>query len=115
MFDFEQLQQFQQIQRSGMFPTVQLPTVSDVEKFQPQRGATMVVMAQDKPVFALKVADRMGVVSSNWYKYEPYNPEQDRPQYITRDELEEVLAKFTQTLVTPTKKSSDNKSNVKET
>lgn len=114
MFDFDQMMQFQQIQKSGMFPTVQLPTVSDVEKFQPQRGMTMVVMAQDKPVFALKVADRMGVVNANWYKYEAYNPDQDKPQYITRAELEEVLAKFAQSMVTTANKPSDNKT-VKET
>lgn len=115
MFDFEQMMQYQQIQKNGMFPAVQLPTVADVEKFQPQRGMTMVVMAQDKPVFALKAADRMGVVNTNWYKYESYNPDQDKPQYITRTELEEVLAKFTQNLVTTAKKPSDNKTTVKET
>lgn len=109
MFDFEQLMQYQQIQKSGMFPTVQLPTVADVEKFQPQRGATMVVMAQDKPVFALKVADRMGVVNANWYRYESYNPEQDKPKYVTMDELEKIISK----LVTTAKTPSDNKS-VKE-
>lgn len=115
MFDFDQMMQYQQIQKNGMFPAVQLPTVADVEKFQPQRGMTMVVMAQDKPVFALKAADRMGVVSANWYKYESYNPEQDKPQYITRQELEEVLAKFAQGMVTTAKQPSDNKSTVKET
>lgn len=115
MFDFAQMQSYQQMQQSGMFPTIQLPTVSDVEKFQPQRGTTMVVMAQDKPVFALKSADRMGVVNSSWYKYEAYNPEQDRPQYITRQELEDVLSKFAQNMVTTAKKPSDNKQTVKET
>lgn len=115
MLDFEQMMQYQQIQKNGMFPAVQLPTVADIEKFQPQRGMTMVVMAQDKPVFALKAADRMGVVNTNWYKYESYNPEQDKPQFITRTELEEVLAKFAQNLVTTAQKPSDNKSTEKET
>lgn len=114
MFDFEQMMQYQQIQKNGMFPAVQLPTVADVEKFQPQRGMTMVVMAQDKPVFALKAADRMGVVNANWYKYEAYNPEQDKPQYITRHELEEVLSKFAQNMVTTANAPSENKT-VKET
>lgn len=114
MIDFEQMMQYQQIQKSGMFPAVQMPTVADVEKFQPQRGSTMIVMAQDKPVFALKAADRMGVVNTSWYKYEQYNPEQDRPQYITRSELEEVLSKFAQGLVTTAKKPSENKT-TKET
>lgn len=115
MFDFDQMMQYQQIQKNGMFPAVQLPTVADVEKFQPQRGMTMVVMAQDKPVFALKVADRMGVVSTNWYKYEQYNPEQDKPRYVTMDELEKVLAKFAQGSVTTAKKPGENKSTAKET
>lgn len=114
MFDFEQMLQYQQIQKNGMFPAVQLPTVADVEKFQPQRGMTMIVMAQDKPVFALKAADRMGVVNANWFKYEQYNPEADKPKYITRTELEEVLAKFAKNLVTPAQAPSDNKSTVKE-
>lgn len=111
---FQQYQQLQQMQQNGIFPAVQLPTVADVEKFQPQRGMTMVVMAQDKPVFALKAADKMGVVNANWFKYEAYNPEADKPQYITRSELEDVLSKFMQKLVNPTEKSNDNKS-VKET
>lgn len=115
MFDFSRMQTYQQIQQNGMFPTVQLPTVEDVEKFQPQSGMMMVVMAQDKPVFALKAADRMGVVTTNWYKYEPYNPEQDKPQYITQAELEEVLSKFAQKLVTTAQVPSDNISNMKET
>ena len=115
MFDFEQMMQYQQIQKTGMFPTVQLPTVADIERFQPQRGMTMVLMAQDKPVFALKSADQMGVVNANWYKYEKYNPEQDKPRYVTMEELEKVLSKFAQGSVTPAQKPRDNKSNVKET
>lgn len=114
MFDPYQVQAYKQIQQNGMFPTVQLPTVTDVEKFQPQTGMTMVVMAQDKPVFALKAADRMGVVTTNWYKYEPYNPEQDKPKYITMDELEKVLSNFAKNMVTTAQAPSDNKSNVKE-
>ncbi len=114
MFDFEQMLQYQQMQKNGMFPAIQLPTVADVEKFQPQRGMTMVVMAQDKPVFALKAADQMGVTKSAWYKYETYNPEQDKPQYITRGELEEVLAKFAQSITaqsitSPPKRANDQK------
>lgn len=107
--DLNFFQQYQQMQQSGVFPTVQLPTIADVEKFQPQRGTTMVVMAQDKPVFALKAADKMGMVNTSWYKYESYNPEQDKPQYITRAELEDVLSKFAQNLVTTAQKPSDNK------
>lgn len=111
MFDFSQMQSYQQVQQNGLFPAIQLQTVADVERFQPQRGMTMVVMAQDKPVFALKSADRMGVVNTNWYKYEAYNPEQDKPQYITRSELEQILSNLVATAQQP----SDKKSTVKET
>lgn len=115
MFDFSQMQSYQQIQQNGMFPAVQLPTVADVEKFQPQRGMTMVVMAQDKPVFALKTANGMGVVNSNWYKYESYDPAQDKPKYVTMEELERVLSGFAKNLVATAQQPSDKKSTVKET
>lgn len=86
----------QQQRSDNIFPAVQLPTVEHVKQFQPQRGKTMIVMAQDQPVFALKAADPMGLVQTAWYKYEAFNPEEQKPQYVTRQELEEIIGRLTE-------------------
>lgn len=81
---------------------LQVPNIKQVEQVSVQPGGKAWVMVQNEPVFALKVADQMGLVTTSYYRFEKYDPEAavaaSSPTYITRDELEQRLAAFADSL-----------------
>lgn len=95
----------QQVQQQGP-DWVQVQTVNQVEQINVPAGAKAWVMVQNEPVFALRVADQMGLVQTSYYRFEPFDPAAQAAaaqavppaDYITRDELEARLAEFAGTL-----------------
>ena len=118
MPQFSQFSQFgpatqnvpQRPQQSGP-DWMQVPTVKQVEQIQVQPGGKAWVMVQNEPVFALRVADQMGLVTTSYYRFEKYDPEASAPapDYVTRAEFE----RFVQSLSAP-KQPSGRVANAKE-
>lgn len=57
-------------------------------------------MVQNEPIFALRVADQMGLVSTDYYRFEKIDPASTQPaisDYVTRAEFEKFVASLTST------------------
>ena len=69
------------------------PTVRQVEQVAVQPNQKAWVMVQNEPVFALRMADQMGLITTNYYRFERYDPEEKTVEnrYITREELDRRL------------------------
>lgn len=83
-----------QAQASNPWAIVQ--TVAQVEQVAVQPGGEAWIMVQNEPVFAHRTADRMGLISTEYCRFERYDPHaaavnQKEVEYITRDELRQEL------------------------
>lgn len=78
---------------------IQVPTLKHVEQIQVQPGGKAWVMVQNEPVFALRTADNMGLVTTDYYKFEKIDPAVNTPvsDYITRAEFEQFVASLNAT------------------
>lgn len=74
-------------------PWLYVPTAKDVQSVQVQPGQKTWVMVQNDCVFALRSADNMGIVTTDFYRFEKIDAEAANPQteYVTRKEWEEFL------------------------
>ena len=74
---------------------IMAPSVKQVEQVSVQPGQKAWIMVQNAPVFALRTADNMGLVTTDYYKFEKFTPgETAEPanDYITRKEFNEFVA-----------------------
>lgn len=89
----------QQQQSSSAGPDwIQVPTAKQVEQVSVQPGGKAWVMVQNEPIFALRVADQMGLVSTDYYRFEKIDPASTQPvasDYVTRAEFEQFVASMT--------------------
>lgn len=69
--------------------------VNDVQNVTVQPGQKAWIMLANEPVFALKSADNMGITTTDFYRFERYNPEQPKPEYVTRDEFNAFIEQLT--------------------
>lgn len=69
-------------------------TVKQVEQIGVQPGQKAWIMVQNEPVFALRAADNMGLVTTDYYRFEKIEPGavDPVPDYITRREFEAFVA-----------------------
>lgn len=81
-------------------------TVKQVEQVSVQPGQKAWIMVQNEPVFALRTADNMGLITTDYYRFEKFDPSAapagQVPAYVTVEQLEERLATFADSLK-PTK------------
>lgn len=83
-------QQFQ-AQQSG--PAVlSVATIKQVEQVPVQPGRQVLVMVQNDPVIAMRTADQMGLVQTDYYHIQRFDPEQAAPaqEYATKTELAQL-------------------------
>lgn len=71
--------------------------IKQVEQVQVTPGGKAWVMLQNEPVFALRVADQMGLVTTSYYRFEKIDPAAvsapaASPEYITRAEFNQFVA-----------------------
>lgn len=102
----QQTPQLQQAPQNNPMPSVyQVSTVNQVEQVQITPGSKALVMVQNEPVIAMRVADNMGVTLTEYYKIEKFDPSQKQNQanadYLTRAEFNEFVASLSK----PTKQS----------
>lgn len=81
---------------------VMAPTVKQVEQVSVQPGQKAWIMVQNEPVFALRTADNMGLVTTDYYRFEKYDPASvpvESPiAYVTAEQLEARLTAFAESL-----------------
>lgn len=53
---------------------IRVPNVQDVEQVTVQAGQTAWIMAQNTNVFAVRMADPMGIVSTKYFRFEAWDP-----------------------------------------
>ncbi len=53
---------------------IMAPTVQQVEQVSVMPGQKAWVMVQSEPIFALRSADNMGLVQTDYYRFEKINP-----------------------------------------
>lgn len=67
------------MQTQGSSPWVYVPDVKDIFRVFVQPGQTVWVMSQNEPVFAVRTADRIGLVETALYRFAHYDPETAPP------------------------------------
>lgn len=70
---------------------LQVPNVKQVEQISVTPGGKAWIMVQNEPVFALRTADQMGLVSTTYYKFQKYEPGEQSDDYITRNEFDKFV------------------------
>lgn len=77
-------------------------TIKQVEQVSVQPGQKAWIMVQNEPVFALRTADNMGLITTDYYRFEKFDPSaapaDPAPAYVTVEQLEERLATFADSL-----------------
>ena len=63
----------QQLQQTGP-DWIRVPTVQHVEQVNVQPGQTAWIMVQSAPVFAVREADKVGLTSTEFYRFEKFDP-----------------------------------------
>lgn len=83
-------------------------SIKQVEQVSVQPGQKAWVMVQNEPVFALRTADQMGLVTTDYYRFERIDPAAAEPEknYITREELEQRLTALVDSMK-PKRKKED--------
>lgn len=72
-------------------------TMAQVEQVAVLPGQKAWVMVQNEPVFALRTADQMGLVTTSYYRFEPFDPAAAKPaekEYITREDFDKLAAQL---------------------
>lgn len=53
---------------------IRVPNVQDIDQVTVQAGQTAWIMAQNTNVFAVRMADNMGIVSTRYFRFEAWDP-----------------------------------------
>lgn len=98
MQSMQSMQQRQMQQQTGM-DVAYVPDLHSVEQLQLAPGQRKLVLVQNEPVVAMRVADSMGLVSTDYYRLEKFSPtDAIQPKvendYITKEQLEARLSEM---------------------
>ena len=88
---FQQKNNYPGYAQNNSSPWIYVPTAKDVQNVQIQPGQKAWVMVQNDCIFALKSADNMGIVSTDFYKFEKIEDAASNSEYVTRKEFEEFI------------------------
>lgn len=96
MSNMPQMQQSQTSATQNDLSIAYVQTVAQVEQVQLPPGARRLIMVQNEPVVAMRVADSMGLTTTDYYKLTKYNPSESAPvaestRYVTEEQLEARL------------------------
>ena len=101
----QQMQQQTQQQAGGGLDIVTVQNVGQVEQVQINPGQRRLVMVQNEPVVAMRVADNMGLASTEYYQLVKFDPTArtnvqavDGNKYITEEQLEARLRELMETI-----------------
>lgn len=71
---------------------IMVQSIEQVESIAVQPNQRAWIMVQNEPVFALRTADGMGLVSTELYKFEKY--EKPKTEYVTASQLADIINKL---------------------
>ena len=71
---------------------IMVQNIDQIESIAVQPSHRAWVMVQNEPIFALRTADAMGLVSTELYKFEKY--ERPKQEYVTASQLTDIIAKL---------------------
>lgn len=77
---------------------VPVQMLQQVEQVQVQPGGRKLVMVQNEPVIAMRAADNMGLVTTDYYQLVKFSPNASPPvsepgaKYVTEEQLESRLS-----------------------
>lgn len=82
---------------------IPVQTIQQVEQVQVQPGQRKMVLVQNEPIIANRTADNMGLVSTDYFHLERFDPKAAVPvapavTYVTPEQLEERLTAFAESL-----------------
>lgn len=135
MYDYsnpymQQMQQFPQMQQMTQIPQMQqqkqqntasagvdilyVPDLRSVDNVQILPMQKKLVMVQNEPVIAMRVSDSMGLVTTDYYRLEKFDPgkavcpsQDNTSDYITKDQLEARLSEMFEQLSAMNKRSDE--------
>ena len=136
MYDYnnpymQQMQQFPQMQQMTQIPQMQqqkpqntasagvdilyVPDLRSVDNVQILPMQKKLVMVQNEPVIAMRVSDSMGLVTTDYYRLEKFDPiksachsPENTSDYITKDQLEARLSEMFEQLSAMNKRSDES-------
>ena len=79
-------------------PWTVVQTIAQIEQVAVQPGQVAWIMCQNEPVFARRAADSMGLISTEYCRFERFDPKaaQAAPpvEYVTREEFQRFVAEM---------------------
>lgn len=90
----------------GFMELATVQTMAQVEQVSLQAGQRKMVLVQNEPVIAARYADNMGLVSTEYYKLEKFDPTaapapSPETDYVTRREFDEFVARLKTSIMKP--------------
>lgn len=94
------------------FDWIPVPNVKAVENVNVQPGGKAWVMVQNEPIFALRTADQMGLVTTSYYRFEKIDPAAlntaaPAPEYVTHAEFDQFVQSLSTSKKSTAKKETD--------
>lgn len=89
MNTYKPYQPYQQSSLDWIF----VPSVEQIESVSVPPMKKAWIMVQNEPIFALRSADSMGLITTDLYRFEKIDPK-PKQEYITTDQLTEELRKL---------------------
>lgn len=94
---------------------IQVQSIEQVESVAVQPNTKAWIMVQNEPVFALRQADAMGLVNTDYYRFEKYEPV--AKSYVTMDDLaktiEQLKGDINESIANLTKRSNKQSNTTK--
>lgn len=96
---YNQPQMGAQAQASASITVGQVATIEQVEQVQLMPGEKKIILVQNAPIMAIRIADQMGLVQTEYRKLETFDPRQAQPaqtEYAPLSEVEQLKAQIKQ-------------------
>lgn len=92
-------QQFQpQYPQPQTFDWIRVNTLDDIKSVTVNPGEKAWIMLKNDPIFAVKIADSMGMANTEYFKFEPYDPSSEKSKnpviYATIDDINELRSEI---------------------
>lgn len=69
--------------------------INQIEQISVMAGQKAWIMVQNEPIFALRTANNMGLVTTEYYRFEKYDKEKSeenqKSNYVTHDEMTQAI------------------------
>jgi len=111
MWNYPQMPQQQQPQQpQSNLDWIMVSSVDQIDKVTVQPGQKAWIMVQNDAVFALRTADQVGIVNTDYYRFEKWSPTANTvptADFVTRPQMEEAIQSAINKLI---KEAKANKS-----